>query len=274
MGEGMAYHRLLAVAAVSLAVLLVGCASAAHDDKVLGATAATAATATNPAQQRASLRLQLASAYYGAGQLDVAFEEVTQALLLAPGDAQAYGMRALIQAGRQQNLPAEKDFLYALRLAPHNPELSNNYGLFLCQTGRAAQSLAYFDAALQDASYVSPGKALHNAGVCSASLKQYQRAGAYWLRALQIAPDVAATNAGLVRVYYEQQDYRQAAYYLARLGTVATMESQTADVLWLGIKVQHQLGDVSAEAGLAAQLRHHHSASPEYAAYQNGAFDE
>lgn len=267
MGEGMAYHRSLAVAAVSLAVLLVGCASTAREQ-------VSAAAPANSEQQRASLRLQLASAYYGQGQLDVAFEEVTQALLLVPDDAQAYGMRALILAGRQQILPAEKDFLYALRLAPHNPELSNNYGLFLCQTGRAAQSLGYFDAALQDASYVSPDKALHNAGACSASLKQYQRAGAYWLRALQIAPDVAATNAGLVRVYYEQQDYRQAAFYLARLGKVATMESQTADVLWLGIKVQHQLGDVSAEAGLAAQLRHHHSASPEYAAYQNGAFDE
>ena len=171
-------------------------------------------------------------------------------------------------------MAAEKDFLYALRLAPHNPELSNNYGQFLCQTGRAAQSLAYFDAALQDVAYGTPELALQNAAACSLMMKDYPRAADYWLKAERIAPAAAMTYAGLVRVYYQQQDYRQAAHYLERLGKVATMESQTADVLWLGIKVQHKLGDAGAEAGLGAHLRNHHSGSPEYAAYQNGAFDE
>lgn len=261
MRGGMAYPRTLALAAVSLGVLLAGCAFTIGKDQ--------AATA-----QRAALRLQLASAYYEQGQLAIALDEAEQALQLAPGDAQAHGMRALILAALRQPAPAEKDFLYALRLAPHNPELSNNYGQFLCQTGRAAQSLAYFDAALQDAAYATPEKALHNAGACSLALKDYPRAAAYWHQAERIAPGAAGTYAGLVRAYYEQQDYRQAALYLARLGTVATMESQTADVLWLGIKVQHKLGDAGAEAGLVTQLRRQHSGSPEYAAYQSGAFDE
>jgi type IV pilus assembly protein PilF len=52
------------------------------------------------------------------------------------------------------------------------------------------------------------------------------------------------------------------------------MESLTADVLWLAIKVQHKLGDTAAEAGWATQLRRHHPGSTEYAAYQRGAFDE
>ncbi|MDN2709049.1 type IV pilus biogenesis/stability protein PilW [Janthinobacterium sp. SUN118] len=262
----MAYQRSLAVAAVSLAVLLVGCASTTSGDGGQDKQASL--------QERAALRLQLASAYYGRGQLDVALAEAAQAVQLVPSDAQAHGMRALILAAKGQTAPAEKDFLYALRLAPHNPELSNNYGLFLCQTGRAAQSLAYFDAALQDAAYASPENALNNGGACSLALHDYRRAGAYLLRAVRIAPDVAVTNAGLVRVYYQQQDYRQAAHYLERLGKIATMESQTADVLWLGIKVQHKLGDAGAEAGLGAHLRNHHSGSSEYAAYQSGAFDE
>ena len=261
MRGGMAYPRTLAVAAVSLGVLLAGCASTIGKDR--------AATA-----QRAALRLQLASAYYEQGQLAIALDESEQALQLAPGDAQAHGMRALILAALRQPEPAEKDFLYALRLAPHNPELSNNYGQFLCQTGRAAQSLAYFDAALQNAAYGTPELALHNAGACSLALKDYPRAAAYWGKAERIAPGKAWTYAGLARAYYEQRDYRQAAAYLQRLDAVATMESQTADVLWLAIKVQHKLGDAGAEAGLVTQLRRQHSGSPEYAAYQSGAFDE
>ena len=262
MGEGMAYHRSLAVAAVSLAVLLVGCASAADKEQAASV------------EQRAALRLQLASAYYMQDQFVVALAEAEQAVRLVPDDAQVRGMRALIFAALRQPVAAEKDFLYALRLAPHNPELSNNYGLFLCQTGRAAQSLAYFDAAVQDAAYVTPELALHNAAACSLAMKDYPRAAGYWLKAERIAPGAAITYAGLVRVYYQQQDYRHAAYYLERLGKVATMESQTADVLWLGIKVQHKLGDAGAEAGLGAHLRNHHSGSSEYAAYQSGAFDE
>ena len=151
----MAYQRSLAVAAVCLAVLLVGCASSTPQT--------VAKDLQSGAPERAALRLQLASAYCAQGQLDVALAEAAQAVQLAPDDAQAYGMRALVLAAQRQTLPAEKDFLYALRLAPHNPELSNNYGLFLCQTGRAAQSLAYFDAALADAAYVSPEKALGKA---------------------------------------------------------------------------------------------------------------
>lgn len=262
MRGSMAYPGVLAAAVVSLGVLLAGCASTA--DKQQAASV----------EQRAALRLQLASAYYMQDQFAVALTEADQAVQLLPGNAQVRGMRALIFAALRQPAAAEKDFLYALRLAPHNPELSNNYGLFLCQTGRAAQSLTYFDAALQDSAYGTPELALHNAAACSLIMKDYPRAAGYWLKAERIAPGAAITYAGLVRVYYQQQDYRQAAHYLERLGKVATMESQTADVLWLGIKVQHKLGDAGAEAGLGAHLRNHHAGSPEYAAYQNGAFDE
>ncbi|OFJ49961.1 type IV pilus biogenesis/stability protein PilW [Janthinobacterium lividum] len=266
----MAYPGVLAVAVVSLGVLLAGCASTADT----GQAASASASASASTSQRADLRLQLASAYYGQAQYGVALAEAEQAVQLLPGNAQALGMRALVLAALHQADAAEKDFLYAMRLAPHNPELSNNYGQFLCQTGRAAQSLAYFDAALRDVAYGTPELALHNAATCSLRINDYRRAADYWRKAERIAPAAAMTYVGLVRVYYQQQDYRQAAHYLERLGKVATMESQTADVLWLGIKVQHKLGDAGAEAGLAAHLRHHHSGSPEYAAYQNGAFDE
>lgn len=263
MQEGMATHCSRAVAAFSLAGVLVGCATA-PDSAGQGASAA----------QRAQLRLQLASAYYEQGQLEVALQEAGQAVALAPALPQAHGMRALVYAALRKPLLAEQDFLYALRLAPHNPELSNNYGQFLCRAGRAAQAMAYFEAALQDASYATPEKALLNAGQCSLSLDDDRRAGAYFTRALALAPDEAVAHAGLVRVYYKQQDYRQAALHLGQLAAAGTMESQPADVLWLGIKVQHKLGNTEAEAGLAALLRRHHFASSEYAAYQSGAFDE
>ena len=264
MQEGMATHTSHAVAAFSLAGVLAGCAAVQGSEERHAASTG----------QRAGLRLQLASAYYEQGQFEVALQEANQAIALAPALPEAHGMRALVYAGLRKPLLAEQDFLYALRLAPHNPELSNNYGQFLCQAGRAAQAMAYFDAALHDGGYASPEKAMLNAGLCSLSLNDSRRAGAYFTRALAHAPGQAVALAGLARVHYEQHDYRQAALYLERLAAAGNMESQPADVLWLGIKVQHKLGNTDAEAGLAALLRRHHFASAEYAAYQSGAFDE
>ena len=105
-------------------------------------------------------------------------------------------------------------------------------------------------------------------------IKDYASAERYLLQALQLTPDLPATNANLAKVYFEKRDYVRAGFFVNRLNKVAKMESLTADVLWLAIKVQHKLGDKDAEAGWATQLRRHHAGSTEYAAYQRGAFDE
>jgi type IV pilus assembly protein PilF len=64
--------------------------------------------------------------------------------------------------------------------------LANNYGLFLCQTGRA-EAMACFDAALADAAYRIAGKSAQQRGLVQQACK-ITRAGAYLLRALRIAP--------------------------------------------------------------------------------------
>jgi type IV pilus assembly protein PilF len=48
----------------------------------------------------------------------------------------------------------------------------------------------------------------------------------------------------------------------------------SADVLWLAIRVKHMLGERAMEASLAAQLRKRFPGSPEYAAFERGAFSE
>jgi type IV pilus assembly protein PilF len=246
-----------------------------------GGPASTSGTAELPtlsdataAQKRAQIRLQLAVGYYEQGQLPVALDEIKKALAADPDYADAYGVRALIYMGMGETTLADDNFKRAVQLAPNNPDIANNYGSFLCQNGRAAESLRWFDAALANRQYASPAKALNNAGSCALKVKDHERAEKYLLQALQRAPDQPSTNANLARVYYERRDYVRANFFITRLGKVAKADSLTADVLWLAIKVQHRLGDQAAVEGWATQLRRHHAASPEYAAYQRGAFDE
>ena len=254
---------------LALCCLVGGCAADAGRSAELQTSSDQSAN-----QKRAAIRLELATGYYEQDQLEVALDEIKKAVQADPDNAEAYGVRALIYMGMGELVLAEDNFKRALTLAPRNPDLSNNYGSFLCQNGRAAESIPYFDAALKNRTYQSPAKALNNAGACSLKIKDNAGAERYLLQALQLMPDLPATNANLARVYYERRDHVRAGFFISRLSKTTKMESLTADVLWLAIKVQHQLGDAGTETGWVTQLRRHHFDSPEYAAYQRGAFDE
>lgn len=255
----------IGAAAVSL---LTGCGSApgrgGQDDLP------TSSDQTD-SQKRARIRLQLAVGYYEQRQMPVALDEIKQALLADPNFADAYSVRALIYMDMGENKLAEDNFQQALRLAPGNPDFSNNYGWFLCQTGRERQAMQYFDAALKNRGYQSPEKALNNAGICSLRLKDKAAAEKYFSQAFQFDPGNPSTNANLAKIYYDQGDYERARFYVGR---VMKAEVMTADVLWLAIKIERKLGDRAAEMSLATQLRRRHPGSAEFAAYQRGAFNE
>ncbi len=109
-------------------------------------------------QKRASIRLQLAVGYYQRNELSVALDEIKQALSADPDYAEAYSMRGLIYMQMNETHLADENFLHALRLSPNNGEFNNNYGWFLCQNGRAADSINYFDAAVKSAHLSVAGK--------------------------------------------------------------------------------------------------------------------
>ncbi|MCS0581762.1 type IV pilus biogenesis/stability protein PilW [Massilia pinisoli] len=227
------------------------------------------------AEKRAQIRLQLAVGYYQDGKYDVALDEVKQAIVANPEYADAYGVRALIYTAMGENVLADENYRHALRLAPRNPDLANNYGLFLCGAGgKPRDAMAYFDAALKNPNYATPVKAMINAGNCSLKMKNADAAERYLLDALRYDPDQPATSAGLARVYFERRDYSRAGFFINRLTETAKLDTLSADVLWLAIRVKHMVGDRSTEASLAAQLRKRFPGSPEYAAFERGAFSE
>ena len=227
------------------------------------------------AEKRAQIRLQLAVGYYQERKYDIALDEVKQAIAANPDYADAYGVRALIYTAMGENALADENYRHALRLAPRNPDLSNNYGLFLCDAGgKPGEAMTYFESALKNPNYASPVKAMVNAGNCSLKMKNVDAAERYLLDALRYDPDLPATSAGLARVYFERRDYTRAGFFVNRLTETAKLDTLSADVLWLAIRVKHMLGDRTTEASLAAQLRRRFPGSAEYAAFERGAFSE
>jgi type IV pilus assembly protein PilF len=222
-------------------------------------------------QKRSQIRLQLAIGYFEQRQMNVALDEIKQALSADPNLADAYSVRALIYMEMGETLLADENFQTALRLSPNNPDISSNYGWYLCQNGKAAQSIGYFDAALKNRTYQTPTKALNNAALCSLKLKDDVAAERYLLQAFQLEPGNLGTNLNLAKIYYMKKEYVKARFYISR---ATKDDSVSADALWLGIKTEHKLGDRAAEASLVTQLHRRHPSSTEYANFQRGAFDE
>jgi len=257
--------------AAILVSALAGCAGSRMQGSTEELKTASDQTASD---KRASIRLQLAVGYFQEGKMEVALDEVKQAIAANPDLADAYGLRALIYAQMGELALADDNFQRALRIAPRNPELANNYGSFLCQQGRGAQAIPLFESALKNPVYQSPVKALLNAGSCSLKMQNYEAAERYLLDALRYEPDHLPTNVNLARVYYERRDVQRAGFFINRVKAVAKLDGLPADVLWLAVRIDRKLGDKGAEAASATQLRRHHAGSPEYAALQRGAFDE
>lgn len=222
-------------------------------------------------QARAQIRLQLALGYYGQRQLEVALDEVKRALAADPSYADAYSLRGLIYMDMGEIRLAEENLLKALKLAPRNPDLANNYGWFLCQNGREKEALSYFEAAVSNKSYQSPAKALNNAGTCSLKLKDEVAAERYFIQAFQYEPSNPSINVNLAKIYYRQHNDERARFYINRAQQFDTLSA--AD-LWTAIKIERSQGQKNAETRLVTQLRRRYPDSLEYSAYLRGAFDE
>jgi type IV pilus assembly protein PilF len=258
-------------ACVLLLALLAACAGTGGGDTRELKTASD----QTASEKRATIRLQLAVGYYQDGKYEIALDEVKQAIAASPDNAEAFGLRALVYTALGELALADENYRHALRLAPRNPELANNYGSFLCQSaGKPADAMPYFDAALKSPVYRSPISALVNAGTCSIKLKKYDVAERYLQGALRYDPDQPAANVGLARVYFERRDFQRAGFFINRLTAAAKLDTLSADVLWLAMRVERKVGNRSSEASLAAQLRRRFPGSPEYAAFERGAFDE
>lgn len=261
-----------------LALVLAGCAGTrgtAESGALAGSTTELrTASDQTPVEKRANIRLQLAVGYYQGGNYEVALDEVKKALDADPEMADAFSVRALIYTAMGENQLAEDNYQRALRLAPHNGDFSNNYGSFLCQTGRYQLAMAQFDAALSNPKYASPVKAMANAGACALKTKQYEVAERHFTSAMRLDPDFPTVQAGLAQVAYHRRDYPRASFYMNMLKAQTRPEAMSAETLWLAIRIERKLGENDNAASLGTQLRRRHPASPEFAAFQRGAFDE
>lgn len=223
-------------------------------------------------RNRARIHTELGAMYYQSGNLSVALDELRIALNADSGYYQAYSIRGLVHGALREHAKAEDDFRRALNIAPNDPEVNNNYGWYLCDSGKERQSIAYFLNALKSPLYETPDRAYANAGTCALKAGDLEGAQGYLLQALQLSRDGAPTaRFQLAKLFYKRGIFEESRIYLNEV--LKMMEPPTAEALWLGIRLERKLGNRGAESGYASQLRSRYPSSAEYQEFLKGNFE-
>lgn len=225
--------------ALWLAVLLAlgGCASGG------GGRAPARADVDSPSQQAAQMQVQLGQGYLQQGKLETAQERLQRALKLDPRNVDAHTMLAVLNERINRPEIAESFYRKATELKPDGGAVNNNYGAFLCGKGRYAEADTYFQRALADPFYKTPGDAYGNAGTCAAKAGQPDKALAYFRNALETQPTNAMALFEMARINYEKNDNLRARAFMQRLEAVTPPEPQ---ILELAERIELRLGDRSA----------------------------
>jgi type IV pilus assembly protein PilF len=259
--------RFAGTALVAACLVLAGCA-ATNEDSAVGANTAPAPDTT--ARARARVHTDLAASYFELGNMGVALEEVREALRADPGYGPAQNVAGLVYAQLKEDRLAGEAFQAALQINPSDSDAHNNYGRFLCERKQEREAIKHFLAAVRNPLYASPERSWVNAGMCARRSGDVAAAEGYFQQALKLRPGQPQALYQMADIAYARREYGLAKGYLTRLTQVTTA---SAEVLWLGVRVERRLGDRASEASYALQLRNRFPNSREAQALLAGKYE-
>lgn len=217
---------------------------------LLGGCAST--QAVQQQHQAAVYNTELGIAYLQRNQLAVAKKKLDLALSENPDDPDVHSARALLFARMGDARRADREFRRALRLAPHNPDLENDYAVYLCGAGRTQDGVKYFLRAAHNPLYLTPAAAYSNAGVCLRSAHRYREAARMFHAALSVRPNFSQAAWQLADMDYKRGRLTQAR---SQITDYLSSYNETPQLLLLAVKVMRAQHDELNAALYARKLQ-------------------
>ncbi|HSW05778.1 type IV pilus biogenesis/stability protein PilW [Aquabacterium sp.] len=224
------------------------------------------------ADRRARVRLELAGAYFGRGQLDTALDELKLSIAANPNYSAAYNLRGLIYASLGDDALAEDSFRRALQLNNRDADAMHNYGWYLCQRQRYNDANAQFQLALAQPQYRDTQRTLLARGICQARAGQLMEAEGSLMRSYELDPANPGTAINLSDVLLRRGEFTRARFYIGRVN--AQQATTNAQSLWLAARIEHKLGNAVGARDLGEQMRSRFPQAPEVQLFDKGRFDE
>ena len=232
-------ERILVGAALMLA--LSGCVSST-----------TGPPETKPDDQDASdLNYQLGARYYFNGDYDLARDRLELSLEQDPDNAIAWSTLGLTYEAIGNMRLAEESFSKAVRVAPRDFQIQDNYATFLCRRGRPDEARKYFDKSIKAPTNDFAERTYTNAGVCMMQKPDYDAAEQYFRGALERRSTYPEALLQMSVLFFEKGDHLRARAFLQRY---LEDNEVSAAILYHGIQIESELGDDSARREYTKRL--------------------
>ena len=204
------------------------------------AGAAPTAPTESPNVKAASLNAQLAVAYLKLNEIATAKDKIDKALTQNPRDPAVQVSAGLVYERLGDFGKADHFFAEALNLDPHNPDMINNYAVFLCRRGHYDKGEKLLEQVARNPAYATPEVAYTNAGVCARSAKNLPQAAELFRKALAIRPDYADALLQLADLSYADGAGLAARALLERYFKVGP---ETPESLLLAVRIESALSN-------------------------------
>ncbi len=204
--------------------------------------------------------LKLGIGYLQEGFYEKALEKLTRAREARPDYPPIYNALGVLHQRLGSYDVAEDNFKMAIKLNPEDSSTLNNYGLLLCQTQRYEEADELFLRAVNNPLYATPELAYNNAGTCALNNGQIELAENYFNEALKRNSGVGSALIQMSEISYNRGNYLPARGYLSRY---LASNRHTSKSLWLGIRIERELGDKNAVSSYALLLRNQFTNSEE-----------
>lgn len=175
------------------------------------ATLTACSTTKSPEEDKkiatAKINTQLGIAYLEEHNIGRAKRKLLMALEEAPSIPETwYAMGYFLEATGEKT-QAEKYYLKAVSLAPQRGDVQNNYGTFLCRSGKYQEAIEHFRLAAKDIRYVDTADAYENAGLCALKIPDKKLALDFFNKSIQQDPERPSANLALAELQYQLGHY-------------------------------------------------------------------
>lgn len=220
---------------------------------VLAGCASNNNNVTTPQPEKAAdINLDLGVDYLRKNNLPAAKEKIERALAQNPRNARAHALAAMLYIRLGDTNKADTHFQRAVSLDGQNPEIKNNYAVYLCQQGRYDKGEKLALEAATNPLYKTPEVAFLNAGNCARGAGNSKRAEENLRRALAVKPRFSEALFQMAELEYQQTEYMSARAFLERHLEVARTSAAT---LWLGVRIERGLGNATQAQHYARRLK-------------------
>ncbi len=225
------------------------------------------ASASSQALSRAKARTALASAYFQAGMLVFALEEVDHALILMPQHAPALVLKALLFQQQNKADLSQKYFQQAMSAAPQDPQVALQWGIFDCQNDQFESAFEKFKQALGLSLGPLQVKTNWIWGQCLRRNKQFEAANERMSYAFAQQPDLISEALELVELKIQLGKYIEAEKILEYLNDSPSVSAQS---VWFALQLAERQNHADKKNHWGKMLGLHFSNSVQWRAYQEG----